>query len=131
MSAALARGDLDTSCPLHAGIDIGSKTVKLVLQDDAGEIAYASYDRHLSNVKETVLYVLRRAERYCPDGAFSVGVTGSAGMRLAEIPGVPSSRRLWRAAALWTGSFPTPTSPSRSAGRIRRSSSSPAARSCA
>lgn len=89
MSAALARGDLDTSCPLHAGIDIGSKTVKLVLQDDAGEIAYASYDRHLSNVKETVLYVLRRAERYCPDGAFSVGVTGSAGMRLAEILGVP------------------------------------------
>ena len=94
MPAALVRGDVDTSSPLHVGIDIGSKTVKLVMQDDAGDIAYASYDRHLSNVKETVLYVLRCAERYHPDGVFSVGVTGSAGMRLAEILDVPFTQEV-------------------------------------
>lgn len=94
MPAALVRGDVDMSSPLHVGIDIGSKTVKLVMQDDAGDIAYASYDRHLSNVKETVLYVLRCAERYHPDGVFSVGVTGSAGMRLAEILDVPFTQEV-------------------------------------
>ncbi len=36
MPAALVRGDVDMSSPLHVGIDIGSKTVKLVMQDDAG-----------------------------------------------------------------------------------------------
>ena len=44
---------------LHLGIDIGSKTVKLVVQDDEGTLLHSSYERHLSNVKETVSYTLK------------------------------------------------------------------------
>ena len=41
---------------LHAGVDIGSKTVKLVVLDDDRELLYDSYERHLSNVRETLGY---------------------------------------------------------------------------
>lgn len=68
---------------LHLGIDIGSKTVKLVVQDDEGTLLYSSYERHLSNVKETVSYILKNAQAYYPDESMTVGVTGSAGMQLA------------------------------------------------
>ncbi len=68
---------------LHLGIDIGSKTVKLVVQDDEGTLLHSSYERHLSNVKETVSYTLKNAQVYFPDEPMTVGVTGSAGMQLA------------------------------------------------
>ena len=67
------------------------------MQDDAGDIAYASYDRHLSNVKETVLYVLRCAERYHPDGVFSVrghGLGGHASRRDTRCSLHPGGRRV-------------------------------------
>ena len=44
---------------LHAGIDLGSKTVKLVVLDDGLEVLYSSYERHLSNVFETLAYTLK------------------------------------------------------------------------
>lgn len=68
---------------LHLGIDIGSKTVKLVVQDDEGTLLHSSYERHLSNVKETISYTLKRAQVYFPDESMTVGITGSAGMQLA------------------------------------------------
>lgn len=74
---------------LALGIDIGSKTVKIVVVDRGGQLRYASYDRHLSDVPRTLAYVLDRAAEVCPDEPMYVGVTGSAGMQLAEILSVP------------------------------------------
>lgn len=68
---------------LHLGLDIGSKTVKLVVQDDEGSLIHSSYERHLSNVKETVAYTLKKARVFFPDQQMTVGITGSAGMQLA------------------------------------------------
>ena len=52
---------------LHAGVDIGSKTVKLVVLDDDRELLYDSYERHLSNVRETLGYTLARARMRFPE----------------------------------------------------------------
>lgn len=74
---------------LHLGIDIGSKTVKVVVQDSFGGILYSSYDRHLSDVRRTLDYVLRNAIHHFPSESMTVGVTGSAGMRFSELVNTP------------------------------------------
>ena len=68
---------------LHLGIDIGSKTVKLVVQDDQAALLYSSYERHLSNVKESISYALKNAQVHFPDEPMTIGITGSAGMQFA------------------------------------------------
>lgn len=74
---------------LFLGIDLGSKTVKVAVQDAQGALRYCSYDRHLSDVKRTLAYVLGRAVEACPDEPLRLGITGSAGIALAEALGVP------------------------------------------
>ena len=79
---------------LHAGIDLGSKTVKLVVLDDGLEVLYSSYERHLSNVFETLAYTLKNASVHFPCEAMTFGVTGSAGMQLAELLGLPFTQEV-------------------------------------
>ena len=78
---------------LHAGVDIGSKTVKLVVLDDDRELLYDSYERHLSNVRETLGYTLARARMRFPEERMTIGVTGSAGMQFADLLTCRSPRR--------------------------------------
>lgn len=79
---------------LHLGIDIGSKTVKLVVLDESGALIHDSYERHLSNVVETLRYTLRNAARYFPCEKMTVGVTGSAGMQFAELLDLPFTQEV-------------------------------------
>ena len=79
---------------LHAGVDIGSKTVKLVVLDDDLTLLYESYERHLSNVRETLGYTLARALVHFPSEPMTVGVTGSAGMQLADLLDLPFTQEV-------------------------------------
>lgn len=74
---------------LKLGIDIGSKTIKVVVLDDEDRTLYFFYDRHLSNVKQTLLYALKRTRIHCADRPLTVGVTGSAGIQCAKLLGLP------------------------------------------
>ncbi len=78
----------DTS-PFKVGIDIGSKTIKVVVLDADNTTLYAFYERHLSNVKQTMLYALKRCLPFCKNHPLTVGVTGSAGIQFAELMGLP------------------------------------------
>ena len=50
---------------MRLGIDVGSTTVKLVLLDDADQIVYKKYERHMSGVFEKVGEIEKHhAERY-------------------------------------------------------------------
>ena len=72
------------------GIDVGSTTVKVcVLTEDQSEIVYTSYERHFARVKECVLAQLAAVGEKFGGGDFTVSVTGSAGLGLAERSGVP------------------------------------------
>ncbi len=75
---------------LRMGIDVGSTTVKVcVLAEDQSEILYTSYERHFARVKECVLAQLAAVREKFGGGDFTVCITGSAGLGLAERSGVP------------------------------------------
>ena len=71
------------------GIDVGSTTVKTVITDESGSIIYSKYQRHLSRVKETVTDQLNIIRGEFPDESFTVCITGSAGLGLADSAGIP------------------------------------------
>ena len=71
------------------GIDVGSTTVKTVITDADGEIIYSKYQRHLSKVKETVTDQLKIIQADHPNEEFSVCITGSAGLGLANSAKIP------------------------------------------
>lgn len=71
------------------GIDVGSTTVKTVITNSKGDIIYSKYQRHLSKVKETVTDQLRLIQAEYPDESFTVCITGSAGLGLANSAQIP------------------------------------------
>ena len=71
------------------GIDVGSTTVKVSVLSESLEILYTSYERHFARVKECVLNQLSVVEQKFGAGEFTVCITGSAGLGLAERSGVP------------------------------------------
>lgn len=74
---------------LSLGIDIGSTTVKTVIADADGNIIYSKYQRHLSKVKETVTDQLKIIRADYPEDVFTVCITGSAGLGLANSAEIP------------------------------------------
>ena len=74
---------------LSLGIDIGSTTVKTVITDSDGNIIYSKYQRHFSKVKETVIDQLKIIHSDFPENIFTVCITGSAGLGLANSAEIP------------------------------------------
>ena len=73
---------------LSLGIDVGSTTTKLVLMD-GNKIIYEKYKRHFSKVRETTLNMLEKVRDTLGNEEFTVAVSGSAGLGLAEVADVP------------------------------------------
>jgi predicted CoA-substrate-specific enzyme activase len=73
----------------HLGIDAGSKTIKLVLLNDEGSTVFSQYELHRSDIITTMKTVLHDTIWRFGDAEVTVCVTGSAGMRLAELLNAP------------------------------------------
>ena len=71
------------------GIDIGSKTIKLVCVAEGGQTVYESYARHRSKVKDALAAAVHDCMWRGGDREVQVCVTGSAGMRVAELLPIP------------------------------------------
>ena len=71
------------------GIDIGSKTIKLALLDKTGKLVYSTYLYHRSKVKRHLLSAIHHCAWIYGDEDVQVTVTGSAGMRVAELFDIP------------------------------------------
>ncbi|MCM1528731.1 MAG: acyl-CoA dehydratase activase [Alistipes sp.] len=71
------------------GIDVGSTTVKTVITDKENKIVYSKYQRHFSRVKETVVEQLGIIAESYPEARFTVCITGSAGLGLANAADIP------------------------------------------
>lgn len=65
---------------VHMGLDVGSTTVKLVAIDDELNILYKVYERHFSDVKETVRKVINDAYKTFKNDTITIAVTGSGGL---------------------------------------------------
>lgn len=72
-----------------AGIDIGSTTIKLVVLDDADNICFCDYRRHLSNIQETLLGLIKDAYDKLGNVSFTAKITGSGGLSISEWIGIP------------------------------------------
>ena len=68
---------------LLLGIDIGSTTAKLALIDD-GELIYSRYERHYSQVRQKTLEMIEDISKLLSGRGFSVAVSGSAGLGMAN-----------------------------------------------
>ena len=71
------------------GIDIGSKTLKVALLDEEGQLVYSTYIRHFAKVQEKLTAAVHDCIWRHGDMDVEVTVTGSAGMRVAELFDVP------------------------------------------
>ncbi len=71
------------------GVDIGSTTIKLVVLDENNNIVFKEYRRHLSNIQETLLGLIKEADEKLGDISFSAMITGSGGLSIAQWIGIP------------------------------------------
>ena len=67
-----------------AGIDIGSTTVKLVILDDQGQIAFSEYRRHHAEIQWTLAQLLHEAQLRLGACALQLKVTGSGSIELGK-----------------------------------------------
>ncbi len=74
---------------LRIGIDAGSTTLKFVVLNDRNEIIYKSYRRHKAEIRQMFREELNAISRRFVQATFSVAVTGSAGLGIAEQTGLP------------------------------------------
>ncbi len=70
------------------GIDIGSTTVKTVLREN-DTVVYQKYERHLAEVRKKTLEMLREMRPLLLGKRFCVALSGSAGLGLANVCGIP------------------------------------------
>ena len=68
----------------HCGFDVGSTTVKAVVEDDAHEILYSTYRRHYSDIRLAVFTILREIGAELGNPEMTLSVTGSAGIGVAQ-----------------------------------------------
>lgn len=74
---------------LNVGLDIGSATAKMIILDEKSNILYKKYTRHFSNIKNTVVSVFDEAKTVLYDKILTLMVTGSGGINISEVFGVP------------------------------------------
>ena len=74
---------------MRIGIDVGSTTIKYVVMDDSEKIIHQSYERHLSQITEKTLGVLRTVRELTGEHQALLSISGSAGMGISEACGIP------------------------------------------
>ena len=72
---------------LRIGIDIGSTTVKVVVINEKDEMLFSRYERHYSEILETVKKLVSEAHDEIGDASVSAMITGSGGVALSEAVG--------------------------------------------
>ena len=73
-----------TGADLRLGIDVGSTTVKLAVIDASGNLVYANYERHHTDIRATAKELFAGAQRVVGNVPMRVSITGSGGMLLAK-----------------------------------------------
>ncbi|ERI89612.1 putative CoA-substrate-specific enzyme activase [Clostridiales bacterium oral taxon 876 str. F0540] len=74
---------------LRLGLDAGSTTVKLVILDENNNIIYHRYERHYSDIKKTILNLVKETFDLFKDSTITITVTGSGGLSVSKWLNVP------------------------------------------
>ena len=73
---------------LNIGIDVGSTTAKIVVEQ-GGKIIHECYQRHFSQVREKILELVENAYPFIRENNFRCALSGSAGLGIANATGIP------------------------------------------
>ncbi|MGG3453698.1 acyl-CoA dehydratase activase-related protein [Paenibacillus rhizolycopersici] len=73
---------------LQIGLDIGSTTAKIVALRE-GRIVHRAYVRHYSDIRNAVPALWREVIERFPNAEASLCISGSSGLKLAELTGIP------------------------------------------
>ena len=84
-------------CDLALGIDIGSTTAKVALVQN-GNILFERYERHYSRVREKTLELLQELHPLIEEKPFTVSISGSAGLGLAQQADLPFVQEVYATA---------------------------------
>ncbi len=76
------------------GIDIGSTTVKVAVLDEKHSILFSDYKRHYANIKETLKLLVDEAKEQLGDISVHPCITGSGGLALSQLIGVPFTQEV-------------------------------------
>ena len=68
----------------YLGLDVGSTTVKIVILDEIFKIKYSMYRRHLSDIKNTIIILLKEAYEVIGNSKVKIAVTGSGGLSVSK-----------------------------------------------
>ena len=71
------------------GVDVGSTTVKAVLLDEDGGVAFSAYRRHHAHTQETLIEILKEAREHLGSFRVRCAITGSGGMGLSKALEMP------------------------------------------
>ena len=66
------------------GLDIGSTTVKLAILNESNVLIYSNYERHFSDIKNTVINLIRKCHDNLKDIKCTISVTGSGGLSVSK-----------------------------------------------
>src|SRR5574344_50348 len=73
----------------RVGLDIGSTTIKMVVLDEKGNVAYTLYERHQAKVQAFLHSYLQTLRNNIGNEEITFCITGSIGMGVAEKCHVP------------------------------------------
>ena len=68
----------------RVGIDVGSTTVKLVVLNKENEIIYSKYKRHFSDIRISIVNLVKDAYKTLGNIECSIVVTGSGGLSVSK-----------------------------------------------
>ncbi|HEX2946609.1 MAG TPA: acyl-CoA dehydratase activase-related protein [Clostridia bacterium] len=68
----------------HAGLDVGSTTVKLVVLDKNEKIQYSKYQRHFSDIRKTIYELVDETCGIFEGDDLTITLTGSGGISVAQ-----------------------------------------------
>ncbi|NLK85930.1 MAG: 2-hydroxyacyl-CoA dehydratase [Clostridiaceae bacterium] len=68
----------------HLGLDVGSTTVKLVVLDSSDKAVYSKYQRHFSDIRNTIYQLVDETCAMFEEDSLTVTLTGSGGISVAQ-----------------------------------------------
>ena len=71
------------------GLDIGSTTVKIAVLDYYGNIVHKQYERHYSDITNTVTEIINNSSEHLKDSFIRINVTGSGAIDVSKYLDIP------------------------------------------
>lgn len=74
---------------VHVGLDVGSTTVKIAVLDKNDRLIYSRYERHFSDIKKSIIMLLKDSYNQYKNYDITINVTGSGGLSVSKWLKIP------------------------------------------